>query len=149
MTAAESNKLFISDTERQTIEGSIRELLGTTRPVNVAGHLAGPCDDILAVGANSIADIEKLIRGAADRARLSESRRRACASADRPLCTHGADRISLSQDHRREPRQMAQPRAGIIKSMRRGANPPERRCFAPPGAVGKHAERFIPLAPSP
>jgi hypothetical protein len=61
MTAAES-KLFISDTETKTIKGAIRELvLGTSRPVNVPRHLAGPCDDILAVGAKSIADIEKLI----------------------------------------------------------------------------------------
>jgi hypothetical protein len=51
--------------------------------------------------------------GAADRPRLSESGRRPSAPADKPLRTPGADRISLGQDHRREPRKMAQPRAGV------------------------------------
>ncbi|MGA2312687.1 MAG: hypothetical protein ABSF87_10030 [Xanthobacteraceae bacterium] len=56
MNAAES-KLSISDTATKSIEGDIRAIVRGNRPASTAGL----CDDILAAGETSIADIEKLI----------------------------------------------------------------------------------------
>ncbi len=56
MNAAES-KLLISDTATKSIEGGIRTIARGNRPASEAGL----CDDILAGGATSIAEIEKLI----------------------------------------------------------------------------------------
>jgi len=56
MNAAEP-KFSNSETATKTIEGGIRALVLGNRPVNTAG----PCNDILAAGATSIADIEKLM----------------------------------------------------------------------------------------
>ncbi len=50
-------KLSVSDSVPNSIEGDIRAMVRGNRPVNVAGS----CDDILAAGAASIADIEKLM----------------------------------------------------------------------------------------
>jgi hypothetical protein len=50
-------KLSVSDSVPNSIEGDIRAIVRGNRPVNVAGS----CDDILAAGAASIADIEKLM----------------------------------------------------------------------------------------
>ena len=51
------HKLSVSDSVPNSIEGDIRAIVRGNRPVNVAGS----CDDILAAGAASIADIEKLM----------------------------------------------------------------------------------------
>jgi len=56
MNAAEA-KLSISDLATDSIEGDIRAIVRGNRPAGAAGL----CDDILAVGATSIADIDKLI----------------------------------------------------------------------------------------
>jgi ketopantoate hydroxymethyltransferase len=56
MNAAES-KFSISDTATKTIEGGIRALVLGNKPVSVAV----PCNDVVAAGATSIADIEKLM----------------------------------------------------------------------------------------
>ena len=56
MNAAES-KLSISDTATKSIEGGIRAIVRSNRPASAAGL----CDDILAAGATSIAEIEKLM----------------------------------------------------------------------------------------
>jgi hypothetical protein len=56
MNVAEA-KLSISDSASDSIEGDIRAIVRGNRPASAAGL----CDDILAVGATSIADIEKLI----------------------------------------------------------------------------------------
>jgi len=50
-------KLSVSDSAPNSIEGDIRAMVRGSRPVNVAGS----CDDILATGAASIADMEKLM----------------------------------------------------------------------------------------
>jgi hypothetical protein len=56
MNAAES-RLSISDTATKSIEGGIRAIVRGNKPANAAGL----CDDILAAGATSIAEIEKLM----------------------------------------------------------------------------------------
>ncbi len=56
MNAAES-KLSISDTAIKSIEGGIRAVVRGNRPASAAGL----CDDILAAGATSIEEIEKLM----------------------------------------------------------------------------------------
>jgi hypothetical protein len=56
MNAAET-KLSISDTATKSIEGGIRAIVRGNRPASAARL----CDDILAAGATSIADIEKLM----------------------------------------------------------------------------------------
>jgi hypothetical protein len=56
MNAAES-KLSISDTATRSIEGDIRAIVRGNRPAGVAGL----CDDILAAGTTSIAEIERLM----------------------------------------------------------------------------------------
>ncbi len=56
MNAAEA-KLSISDSAPNSIEGDIGAIVRGNRPASAAGL----CDDILAAGATSIADIEKLI----------------------------------------------------------------------------------------
>ena len=50
-------KLSVTDLVPNSIEGDIRAIVRGNKPVNVAGS----CDDILAAGAASIADIEKLM----------------------------------------------------------------------------------------
>jgi hypothetical protein len=56
MDAAES-KLSISDIATKTIEGGIRSIVRGNKPVD----LAGAADDVMAAGAASIADIERLM----------------------------------------------------------------------------------------
>jgi hypothetical protein len=50
-------KLSVSDSTPNSIEGDIRAMVRGNRPVSAVGS----CDDILASGAASIADIEKLM----------------------------------------------------------------------------------------
>jgi hypothetical protein len=100
-------KLSVSDSVPNSIDGDIRAIVRGNRPVNVVGS----CDDILAAGAPSIADIEKLM------AELQTARDYLQAEGERVhrLTTRYAHQTAsgLSQDHRREPGQKAQPGAGI------------------------------------
>jgi hypothetical protein len=50
-----------SDSETKMLEGEIRALVRGHRPAKAAEAAAETCDDVLAVGATSIADIEKLM----------------------------------------------------------------------------------------
>ena len=50
-----------SDSETKMLEGEIRALVRGHRPAKAAEPAAETCDDVLAVGATSIADIEKLM----------------------------------------------------------------------------------------
>lgn len=54
---AEESEIAISETAVKMLEGGLRALVRGNRTVNNPG----PCDDLLAAGAASIADIEKLI----------------------------------------------------------------------------------------
>jgi hypothetical protein len=50
-----------SDTETKMLEGEIRALVRGHRPAKAAEPAAETCGDVLALGATSIADIEKLM----------------------------------------------------------------------------------------
>jgi hypothetical protein len=54
---AEESEVEISDTAVKMLEGGIRALVRG----NKAANSLGPCDDLLAAGAASLAEIEKLI----------------------------------------------------------------------------------------
>ena len=54
---AEESEVEISDTAVKTLEGDIRALVRSQRTANTSG----PCDDLLAAGAASLVEIEKLI----------------------------------------------------------------------------------------
>ena len=110
MDAAEL-KLSISDTATKTIEGGIRSLVRGNKLVDVPGF----SDDVIAAGAASIADIEKLMAELLVARDYLQAEGERVRRNQRQLCPLGADCVGFGQDHRRKHRQVAYPRAGCGK----------------------------------
>jgi hypothetical protein len=116
---AEEPEVEVSDTAVKMLEGGIRALVRRNKTANGQG----PCDDLLAAGATSVADIEKLIEELlVARNYLKAERERVQQLTAR--YAHMTKTASASVKMIAESWQWRAPDMGTIKAIEQGETPP-------------------------